>query len=332
MKFLSSPLGSAVVISSLSLVAFSASTVQAVELNPTFSVDANVEINTDAIDTAVGSTQYTQGGRVEANLRGEVQSERYFVRGKGTLILAKDSDTHTDDMWVQFGDQAWDLQFGRFEGIDLFPKGKDTLVVHAGGGVAQVYEANAVRGRAGTDGGQIALHLKGDSGFGFELNSLFGDDNVDGTDEEAFTGLRPVITYAASGFSARLGYEYQDAELVGGGAIEKEGIGAGVTFDLGEALVNLNVAWLDDQTADTEVYTYGASLVYGAFGAGVIYSETDLVAGADPEVTTVYAAYTLPLLDIDNSSVTFAVSGSTADNVGDNDSATGARMRLNYTF
>ncbi|ANG62966.1 hypothetical protein A8C75_11045 [Marinobacterium aestuarii] len=113
MKFLSSPLGSAVVISSLSLVAFSASTVQAVELNPTFSVDANVEINTDAIDTAVGSTQYTQGGRVEANLRGEVQSERYFVRGKGTLILAKDSDTHTDDMWVQFGDQAWDLQFGR---------------------------------------------------------------------------------------------------------------------------------------------------------------------------------------------------------------------------
>ncbi|ANG62967.1 hypothetical protein A8C75_11050 [Marinobacterium aestuarii] len=157
-----------------------------------------------------------------------------------------------------------------------------------------------MRGRAGTDGGQIALHLKGDSGFGFELNSLFGDDNVDGTDEEAFTGLRPVITYAASGFSARLGYEYQDVELVGGGAIEKEGIGAGVTFDLGEALVNLNVAWLDDQTADTEVYTYGASLVYGAFGAGVIYSETDLVAGADPEVTTVYAAYTLPLLDINN--------------------------------
>jgi hypothetical protein len=38
------------------------------------------------------------------------------------------------------------------------------------------------------------------------------------------------------------------------------------------------------------------------------------------------------LLDIDNASVTFAVSGSSADNVGTDDSATGARMRINYTF
>jgi hypothetical protein len=332
MKLFASPLGSTALVSSLSLAALFSCSVNAADLNPTFSVDANIEINTDAIDTAVGSTEYSQGGRVEANLRGEIQREQYFVRGKGTLILAKDSDTHTDDMWVQFGDDRWDLQFGRFEAIDLFPKGKDTLVVHAGGGVAQVYEANIVRGRAGTDGGQIALHLKGDSGFGFEVNTLFGDDNDDGTDENAVSGVRPVITYMGDGFSAKLGYEYQNVDLSSGGEIEKQGVGASVGFDLGEALVNLNAAWLDNETDDEEVRTYGANLIYGRFGAGLVYSETDLSSGADPDVTTAYAAYTVPLLDIDNASVTFAVSGSSADNVGTDDNATGVRMRINYTF
>jgi hypothetical protein len=332
MKLFVSPLGSTALVSSLSLAALFSCSVNAADLNPTFGIDANIEINTDAIDTAVGSTEYSQGGRVEANLRGEIQREQYFVRGKGTLILAKDSDTHTDDMWVQFGDDGWDLQFGRFEGIDLFPKGKDTLVVHAGGGKAKVYEANVVRGRAGDNGGQIALHLKGDSGFGFELNSLFGDDNDKGTDENAVSGVRPVITYMGDGFSAKLGYEYQNVDLDDGSEIEKQGVGASVGFDLGEALVNLNAAWLDNETADEEVRTYGANLVYGRFGAGLVYSETELSVGADPEVTTAYAAYTVPLLDIDNASVTFAVSGSSADNVGADDSATGVRMRINYTF
>lgn len=332
MKLFVSPLGTTALVSSLSLAALFSCSVNAADLNPTFSLDANVEINTDAIDKAEGSTEYSQGGRVEANLRGEIQREQYFVRGKGTLILAKDSDTHTDDMWVQFGDNRWDLQFGRFEGIDLFPKGKDTLVEHAGGGVARVYEANIVRGRAGTDGGQIALHLKGDSGFGFELNSMFGDDNNDGTDENAVSGVRPVITYMGDGFSAKLGYEYQNVDLNDGSEIEQQGVGASASFDLGEALVNVNAAWLDNETTDEEVHTYGANLVYGRFGAGLIYSETDVAMGPDPDVTTAYAAYTMPLLDIDNASVTFAVSGSSADNVGADDSATGVRMRINYTF
>ncbi|MFC6672899.1 carbohydrate porin [Marinobacterium aestuariivivens] len=335
MKMTSTFGGTAAVLSTLALAVLSTNAAQAANLNPTFSLDANVELDTDAIDSGAGSTEYSQGGRVEANLRGEIRSEQYFVRGKGTLILAKDSDTHTDDMWVQFGQDRWDLQFGRFEGIDLFPKGKDTLVVHAGGGLAQVYEANLVRGRAGTDGGQIALHLQGDSGLRFELNTLFGDDNVDGTDEDAVSGARPVIVYEGDGFSARLGYEYQQVDLIGGGEIEKEGFGAGATFSLGEALVNLNAAWLDDQTQGSnvdEVRSYGANVIYGRFGAGLIYSETELAIGPDPDVTTAYAAYTLPLFDIDNASVTFAVSGSTADNVGVDDSATGVRMRLNYTF
>ncbi|GGO84521.1 hypothetical protein GCM10011348_30970 [Marinobacterium nitratireducens] len=322
--------GTAALLSIFTLALGTAGQVQSASLNPTFSLDANIELDTDAVDDGPGSTEYTQGGRVEANLRGEIRSERYFVRGKGTLILAKDSDTHTDDMWIQFGEQRWDLQFGRFEAIDLFPKGKDTLIVHAGG--APVYEANLVRGRVGTDGGQIALHLNGNSSFGFELATLFGDDNDDGTNEDAVTGVRPVLTFSGDGFSARLGYEFQNVDLESGDEIDQQGVGGGVSFALGEALVNLNAAWLDNDNDDFEVTTFGANLVYGRFGLGLIHSETDNDAGADPEVTTTYAAYTLPLFDIDNASVTFAVSGSTADNVGEDDSAYGGRLRFNYTF
>lgn len=329
---------SAAILCSLSLAALAAGPVQAADLNSTFSVDANIELDTDAIDHGPGSTEYTQGGRVETNLRGEIRSERYFVRGKGTLILAKDSDALTDDMWIQFGEERWDMQFGRFEAIDLFPLGKDTLIVHAGDGEPQIYQANLVRGRAGTDGGQIALHLNGDGGFGFELATLFGDDQdngdgVEGTNENAVTGVRPVLTYNNDGgISARLGYEYQDVELIDGSEIKQDGIGLGASLGLGDALINLNAAWLDNQTNDFEVHTYGANLIYGPFGLGLIYSETDNNTGADPEVATAYAAYTMPLLDIDSASVTFALSGSTADNVTNDDSAFGSRVRFNYTF
>lgn len=328
---------SAAMLCSLSLAALAVGPVQAADLNPTFSVDANIELDTDAIDHGPGSTEYAQGGRVETNLHGEIRSERYFVRGKGTLILAKGGDALTDDMWIQFGEKRWDLQLGRFEAVNLFPLGKDTLIVHAGGGEAQVYEANLVRGRVGTDGGQVALHLNSDSGFGFELGTLFGDDfddgsGVTGNNENAVTGVRPVLTYSTDGFSARLGYEHQAVDLSDGSEIEQDGVGLGASFGLGEALINVNAAWLDNETADIKVHTYGSNLIYGPFGLGVIFSQTDTNTGVDPELTTAYAAYTMPLLDIDSASVTFALSGSTADNVTNDNSAFGSRVRFNYTF
>ncbi|NVK41417.1 MAG: carbohydrate porin [Oceanospirillaceae bacterium] len=343
MKARTSARGTLAFRTSLALLVCAAVPAQAADLNSTFSIDANVEIDTDAVDYGEGSTKFEQGGRVEANLRGEIRSESHFVRGKGTLILAKDSDTHTDDMWIQFGDDFWDLQFGRFEAIDLFPKGKDTLLVRAAPGEVQFYEANLSRGRAGTDGGQIALHLNGNNGFGFELATLFGDDNVDsleGTNEDAVTGVRPVVFYNGDGYSARIGLEYKNVEFTDGSEIDQQGVGGNLSFSVGEALVNLNAAWLDDNSDPfnpgdrdlEEVLSLGANLVYGRFGVGLIHSETDYKTGSDPSGTTLYAAYTMPLFDIDNASVTFAVSGSQANDVSGDDSAYGGRLRFNYTF
>ncbi|GGO85550.1 hypothetical protein GCM10011348_34350 [Marinobacterium nitratireducens] len=335
MKARTSARGALALRTSLALLACAAVPAQAADLNSTFSIDANVEIDTDAVDYGEDSTKFQQGGRVEANLRGEIRSESHFVRGKGTLILAKDSDTHTDDMWIQFGDDFWDLQFGRFEAMDLFPKGKDTLLVRAAPDEVQFYEANLARGRAGDSGGQIALHLNGSSGFGFELATLFGDDNAEGTKEDAVTGVRPVVFYNGDGYSARFGVEYKKLDLTTGREIEQQGVGGSVSFGVGDALINLNAAWLDNKTEDDnldEVLSLGANLVYGRFGVGLIHSETDYKVGSDPSGTTLYAAYTMPLFDIDNASVTFAVSGSQANDVSGDDSAYGGRLRFNYTF
>ncbi len=76
------------------------------------------------------------------------------------------------------GNSAWDLQAGRFEGVNLFPKGKDTVIENVGG--VDVYEANLVRGRADDNAGQFALHFNASESVKFELDTIYG--SVDGDD------------------------------------------------------------------------------------------------------------------------------------------------------
>ena len=47
---------------------------------------------------------------------------------------------------------------------------------------------------------------------------------------------------------------------------------------------------------------------------------------------TLYAAYTMPLFNVKDASVTFAGSTSKADNTTGDDSLNAARVRFNYTF
>ena len=89
----------------------------------------------------------------------------------------------------------------------------------------------------------------------------------------------------------------------------------------------------EDDNID-KVSSVAANFSHGPFGAGVIYSVTDRVDGSDPRVATAYAAYTLPLFDIQNANVTFAGSLSRANNVSSDaaSNTAGLRMRFNYTF
>lgn len=315
--FLKSMLGTAV------LVALSSQTVAGTDFN------ANLELDTDATDTAAADTAYDQNGRVELNVLSRREKGEYFVQAKGTVLLTVDGSTAVDDAYVQFGSKVWDIQAGRFEAVNLFPKAKDTLIVHAGG--VSVYEANMVRGRIGDGGGQFALHYNASDNVKFEVATIFGDENASGDDTTAVSGVRPAITWSTDGFSLFAGYEKVKYDLSAGGTQDKSGFGIGTNFDLGAANINIAAARSKDENTDEKVTSYIANMVYGNFGAGVIRSDVDQGSSADPKVTTAYLAYTVPLLDIEGASVTFAGSFSSADNVID-DEATALRMRLNYTF
>jgi len=294
--------------------------------------NAALELDTDMVDTASTDNTFTQGGFVELGASGMHTRGDYFVSGAGVIRLLKSGDTAIQDAYLKFGNQTWDIQAGRFEATNLFPLGQDTVVAHAGDGSAEVYEANLVRGRAGDNGGQIALHLNASENLKFELATIFGDADVAGDNGEAVSGVRPVITWAGESVTVSAGYETLSYDLTAGGEVDRSGFGVTAGFAMGDATVNLNAAHSEDEVADKEVMSYGANIVYGGFGAGFIQSETELAAGADPEVTTLYASYKMPLLDIENAFVTVAASVSDAENAGADDEKTALRLRLNYTF
>ncbi|EXJ09984.1 MULTISPECIES: carbohydrate porin [Nitrincola] len=295
---------------------------------PSLTLDANIELDTDAVKASSSKSSYDQGGRLEVNFMAEHRMGDHFVRGKGTGLLKTDGKTATDDMWLMFGSDQWDIQAGRFEAVNLFPLGKDTVIMHAGDGSARVYEANLVRGRV-SDGGQFAFHANPSDQIRFELATAYGQ----GDKSRAFTGVRPSVTFVGQGFTLTAGYEHQkfdDAQTTH----KANGVGVTAGFTLGDAQVNLSAAHLRDrsQPSTVKVNSYGANLTLGGFGAGIIHSTTALSQAADPDVTTAYAAYTLPLFDIQNASVTFAGSTSRADNVASDKTVHALRLRFNYTF
>lgn len=298
-------------------------------------VTSSLELNLDAMDTQTSNMVYDESGHVEIGVSSRHESGEYFVQAVGAIRLLSQADATGDqievrDVYLQLGDKFWDAQIGRFEATNLFPLAKDTVVSHAGG--VSVYEANMVRGRVGTDGGQIAFHLNPSDNFKLELATIFGDDDTAGDDTTAVAGVRPVVTWVGDGVSVSLGYERVNYDLTGGGEVDKDGYGITTSFEVAGASVNLAAARLNVDSMDQNVNSYAANMVYGGFGAGLVYSEEEK-AGADSDVTTAYLAYTVPLFDIDAASVTFAGSFSRAEGAAVTDDETNAlRVRFNYDF
>lgn len=305
----------------------------AVQAAPSF--DGNFELNTDAISKAEGDSTYKQDGRLELNVTGRHTMGDNFFAGKGSLLIKTTGDAVVDDAYVQFGNSTWDLQAGRFEAVNLFPKGKDTLIEHVE--AVDVYEANMTRGREGDDTGQFALHFNASESVKFELATLYGDPNIDETTEDkatAISGIRPSVTFAAGAATITAGYESVKYDLAAGGEVKKSGYAVSANFDVAAANVNLAATFGKDHETDEKVTSMMANMTYGNFGLGLIASSVDEGTSDDPSLLTTYIAYTVPVLDIENATVTFAGSYSTADKVaaGTNDKVTAARVRFNYGF
>lgn len=269
-------------------------------------IDANLELDNTYVNHGQG---VSQGGRVETNLSAKAEEGDAFVAARGTILVKKDGTTAVDDMWVQAGNSFADLKLGRFEAADLFPVGKDTLVLGADTG----YRTNLLRGRMASGIGHGAANVKFGEGWGMELGVVEASAANLGT---GWKGVRPVLSYTTGPYGIKLGAEF----LKNAAGVTQTGAGLTGAYNFEGGALNLSYG--NNDKADAQAV--GANLVWGPFGLGLIAGKT---AGVKSD--SVYAAYSFPLLGVKGATITPAVStGKSADG----NRYSGARVRVNYAF
>lgn len=299
------------------LAAVAALCASAAAAHAQLALDANLELDTtytnkiDAPATNARDSDLSLGGRVEFNVGAKATNGDAFVAARASLLLKKDGDTGVDDMWVQAGNATADVKLGRFEAMDLFPVGKDTVVEYAG---YTPYQANALRGRKGSDVFHGALGLNAAPGLRVELGLVFSKE------AEQAKGFRPAVMYSAGPLTLRAGLE--SVKVVGSTTGSETGLGLSAGYQLNkDTNVNVNFAKKEDDKS------FGVNAIIGAAGVGLVYGKGDTAAA---KATTVYAAYTLPLMGVKGASITPAISfakGGTGTK-----GQTAARVRINYAF
>lgn len=307
-----------------------------------FNGNANVELDTTHQNNGVGATQ---GGRIELNLMGKTTLGEAFVAGKATFLAKKDGGASTDDMWVQAGNAKADIKLGRFEAVDLFPQGRDTVLNRAGSGV---YRANFIRGRFGGSAGNV-VHLAGHALLAEGLNLELGlaetgkPENLAAGQAE---GLRPVLSYSANGWLLKAGAEIgrmSDGGVAGSARfVDLRGAGLSVSKAIGPGNLNLNLAagraeglWKSAVIAANYTVPLGP-WVHLEFGR----VKPDAPGRPTEAVRTIGVGYQFSLFGLKNAYITPAVSYSSASadsfvpalGGSGKPSEKAVRLRLNYTF
>lgn len=280
--------------------------------------DANLELDTtyvgkiDAPATNARDSDLTLAGRVEINASTPTVGSGPFVKARASLLTKKDGDAAVDDLWVQFGNAAGDLKLGRFEAMDLFPLGKDVLLELNAGGY-EAYRAQLLRGRFGSDAFHGAMGINVGEGLRVELGLVH-------TKEVGLAkGFRPALSYSAGALTLRAGIE---AVRVVGQDSRENGVGLSASYQLStDTLVHASVAKRGDDTS------VGINTVIGPAGLGFVHGKGATDAH---KATTVYAAYSFPLMGVKGATITPALSYAKGGTGSDSQFA--ARVRINYAF
>lgn len=296
-------------------------------------VTAKIEINTDVTDLSSNAeTTFDQGGHVELGVESKKSVGDRFVKAKGAIRLFTDDGTSTRDVYLQAGDAGWDVKIGRFEAAKLFPMGQDMIVADAG---RSLYKAAAARGRVSDTGGQVALTFKASDAVSVELGTVVADVDDSGDQTNAITGLRPVVTFNGDGIKVMAGLESVSYDTSSTSDVSMTGFGLNTSFNVGDAAINLAYTAQDSETngvTDKETSTYLANATIGTFGIGVVFQNEDN-SGVETDMTSLYAAYTMPLMDIEGASIGFGASVASAETAGSADvDETQFRVRLKYAF
>jgi hypothetical protein len=290
---------------------------------------ANIELDntflSGNIPKAAGADGINQSGRVELNASGKAGTNM-FVAGKAAFLAKKDGSVATDDMWVQLGNQSFDVKLGRFEGVDLFPLPGDTVVENAG----DVYKTNVLRGRIGDSTFHGALTAKLGGGLAVELGLI--ETKAAGKSK----GFRPAVTYANGPLSLGVGFESGKTNAVAPATSTKgTGFGGFAQYDFGGFKVTGNFAQGKTDVPGGSDLTDTSFALIGSFGPanlGFISAKNENGPGlTDSKVTTVYGSYALPLFDIKGATITPAFSVS-SNNDTPKGKVNAVRVRINYTF
>jgi Porin-like glycoporin RafY len=281
--------------------------------------DANLEADPtfkSSRSNPVTKSDTSLGGRIEINANAALMKQGdNFVNARGSLIVPLTGDSVTiDDAWVQFGNSKVDFKLGRQEAADLFPMGKDTVV--EGVGVTGGYKANALRGRMKDGRIHGVLGLNAGPGLRAELG-VATKKNGSGS---AY-GFRPTLVYTNGPLAVRLGVESFKTEGSTGSSVTGVGLSMGYAVNK-DTTVNVSYA----RASKLNASSFGLNAVIGAAGIGYVNDRNSLL---NTKVNTVYAAYSLPLFNVKNATITPAISHSTGTGV---DSLTAVRVRINYAF
>ncbi|MGB0867504.1 MAG: carbohydrate porin [Granulosicoccaceae bacterium] len=286
------------------------------------SLGGNVELDTTFQQNAGGADgeNYSQGGRVQLNASGTQTVGDATLAGKGTINLTKDGGTGIDDVWFSLGRGKWSLKFGRFEGIETFSKGTDTILNVLG--TATNYQGSAVRGRSGADYGQIALDVAANDRVSFQLGTFWGETS--GNDENAISGFRPAITaIVTDDLNVSASYETLDI-----GGVETDGLGLYIRYATDAFALKMNAA--SGSTGDVDHTTFNVNIESGNIGLGY-HSTEDEGGAADDSASTIYARYLFPnLMGSENTNAQLGASIASADSAEEDETA--LRLRFFHTF
>lgn len=299
---------------SLKLAAVAAAAIFATLSHAEVSFDANIEHDI----TKASKKDASSGGRVELNAKAELHKQNdNFVTAKATLEVPTGSGDKVNiaDAWLQLGNSAVDLKMGRHEGADLFPLGKDVVVESAGtasgadfnGG----YRANKLRGRVTTGALHAVVGFNAAPGLRAEVGLV--------TKKEGEThGLRPTVVYNAGDLTLRVGVE---SLKTGGESATGYGLSAGYAISNDS---NVNVSYAKSSKLDGQ--SFGLNATFGAAGVGYVQDKDN---SRNEKVSTVYAAYSMPLMGVKGASITPAISHSNGTGVS---SVTAVKVRFFYSF
>lgn len=277
------------------------------------SVDANIETNTDLRKKTATQDAVTNGGRVEVNTNAAIaKNGDFFVNAKGTLEIPLNGDKiGIADAWVQAGSSSVDLKLGRFEGMDLFPLGKDVAsnITNMG------YNGGALRGRMADGRLHAALGLNAAPGLRLEVG-LITEKQAGG----ASHGLRPVVQYNSGALTLRAGVEAIKAD---GGAASSTGVAMTAGFAL-DSSTSINANFASNSKQDRS--SFGLNATFGDAGVGFVQGKNK---ATNTKSTSFYAAYSFPLLGVKGASITPAIGFTKVTSMA-NDTA--FRVRINYAF